>query len=571
MKRYFTTDKTGDSVEVDRETALELIRIGKKKAEDFEVEDNEEQPMQEGPSKPEQNAPPETIGKRIAGAAFPRTMKAAEEGEEYPIFSGILDAASLPGRALMGAASALGQEGEGLVGRLLASTGRTQSTSNFLPVRLASDVLRAPETVLIPGVASAAGRVAGAGAQLLKSPAIRAGVTEAGRVAGEGYVSGVAAGNSEGRGFSFPGAVVGAAPGAAFGAKTVLDAPAVAAYREMTQPEISKALYSVFMPNKTMSQGSPILRSPKAFEEQLFKPSEYADAPMKDVQDWEGLESGIREKVSGIAKKELEATSSDAFSQKVPVSRVVSEVKGKPGKSYADKKKMRSQTITLENNLKEPLYDIIDQAASVNGVPLTDAEILQIISDIESGVYEGQISIRDLVKMKKDLNAIAKENGKYKGDRVDRGAAQAYDSAYQSVNQVIRDLLPETPETQAYFSANRAYAQTIPFREALENRFQVLQNLKSPDQTSVGRVENMIETALTSKKGSVKDALTKKTPPRVTIGNAWQLYQSSPAMVAAAEKAAQQGGLGYTGGMASRFAPMLLRRGYDASQEEEEE
>lgn len=518
-----------------------------------------------------QKAAPETIGKRIAGAAFPRTMKAAEEGEEYPIVSGILDAASLPGRSLMGAASAFGQEGEGLGGRFLASTGRTQSTSNYLPVRIASDVLRAPESLLIPGVASVAGRVAGAGAQLLKSPAIRAGVTEAGRVAGEGYVSGVAAGNNEGRGFSVPGAVVGAAPGAAFGAKTVLDAPAVAAYRGMTQPEISKALYSTFKPNKTMSQGSPILKSPEAFEEQLFKPSEYGDAPMKDVQDWADLESGIRGKVSGIAKKELEATSGDEFSQVIPSGRVIKEVKGQPEKRYKSGALLLSEMEDLNANLKLPLSDVIDRIATEAGVPATQEQVQNVLKGVDLGRFTKNVSIRDLVKLKKDLNRAAKEAGKYKGDRADRGKAQAYDVAFDAVNQVIRDVLPETPGTQAFYGASRAYAQVLPFREALKDRFQALQNLKSPDQTSVGRMESMIETALTSKKGSVKDALTKKMPPKVTIENAWQLYQSSPAMVAAAKKAAQQGGLGYTGGMASRFAPMLLRRGYDASQKEEEE
>lgn len=39
MKRYYTTDKNGDSVEVDQATARELVRIGKKRPEDFEVED----------------------------------------------------------------------------------------------------------------------------------------------------------------------------------------------------------------------------------------------------------------------------------------------------------------------------------------------------------------------------------------------------------------------------------------------------------------------------------------------------------------------------------------------------
>ena len=547
----------------------ELLQLSDAEFSEFEaLEKQAAQGGQKQAPKAKKKAP-ESMGKRIAGAALPRTMAAAEAGDEYPIISGVLDAASLPGRAVMGAASALGQEGEGLGGRLLASTGRTQSTSSFLPVRIASDVLRAPESLLIPGVASAAGRVAGAGAQLLKSPALRAVATEGGRLAGEGYVSGVAAGNNEGRGFSPVGAAAGVLPGAAFGAKTVLDAPAVAAYREMTQPEISKALYSVFKPNKTMSKGSPILESPQAFEEQLFKASEYGDAPMMGVKDWADLESGIRGKVSGIAKKELEATSGDEFSQVIPSGRVIKEVKGQPEKRYKSGELMLSEMEEMNANLQLPLSDVIDRIATEAGVPATQEQVQSVLKGVDLGSLTKNVSIRDLVKLKKDLNRAAKKAGKYKGDRVDRGRAQAYDVAFDAVNQVIRDVLPETPATQAFYGASRAYAQILPFREAFKDRFQALQNLKAPDQTSVGRMESMMETALTGKKGSVKDALTKKTPPRVTIENAWDLYQSSPAMVKAAEEAAKQGGLGYTGGIASRFAPMLIRKAYADSQARE--
>ena len=44
MKKYYTTDKKGDIVEVDKETALELINMGKKTIDDFEIEEIEDTP-----------------------------------------------------------------------------------------------------------------------------------------------------------------------------------------------------------------------------------------------------------------------------------------------------------------------------------------------------------------------------------------------------------------------------------------------------------------------------------------------------------------------------------------------
>lgn len=53
-KRYFTTTKSGEEVEVDQDIARELVALGKKKPEDFEIEETDDIPIAPTPVDPQQ-------------------------------------------------------------------------------------------------------------------------------------------------------------------------------------------------------------------------------------------------------------------------------------------------------------------------------------------------------------------------------------------------------------------------------------------------------------------------------------------------------------------------------------
>lgn len=112
MKRYYTTTKTGESVEVPQDLAKQLVKMGKKKPEDFEIEDVPDEPTasaapvasvapaQADPAPQEQKTP------SLLEATFPRSTSPearADGGWMEPPraslrFAG--DVATLPGRAL---------------------------------------------------------------------------------------------------------------------------------------------------------------------------------------------------------------------------------------------------------------------------------------------------------------------------------------------------------------------------------------------------------------------------------------------------------------------------------------
>lgn len=114
-KRYYTTTKTGEEVEVDEALAKQLVAQGKKQPSDFQIEEDEITPSTQSVSSPSAYASEmrdraksdyeeevrnlknqETQEKY--GMYFPRTVKA----ETFPqaLGAAVLDASSLPGRAI---------------------------------------------------------------------------------------------------------------------------------------------------------------------------------------------------------------------------------------------------------------------------------------------------------------------------------------------------------------------------------------------------------------------------------------------------------------------------------------
>lgn len=79
MKRYYTTTKTGESVEVPQDLAKQLVKMGKKKPEDFEIEDVPDAPAEPAapaaPVAPTQavQAPQEQKVPTLLEAIFPRS------------------------------------------------------------------------------------------------------------------------------------------------------------------------------------------------------------------------------------------------------------------------------------------------------------------------------------------------------------------------------------------------------------------------------------------------------------------------------------------------------------------
>ncbi len=103
-KRYFTTDKIGDTVEVDQELARQLVAQGKKTPADFEIEDDG-QPAAPAPAT---TAPPKEVGSLEAIA--PSFLSASQGGQGYAgrTWGAAKDLLSLPLRTVAGAGSALG-------------------------------------------------------------------------------------------------------------------------------------------------------------------------------------------------------------------------------------------------------------------------------------------------------------------------------------------------------------------------------------------------------------------------------------------------------------------------------
>ena len=74
MKRYYTTTKTGENVEVPQELARQLVQMGKKKPEDFQVEDEPDEP-----------APAPVTAQAQPQAVAPHPVAQAQANSEPPV------------------------------------------------------------------------------------------------------------------------------------------------------------------------------------------------------------------------------------------------------------------------------------------------------------------------------------------------------------------------------------------------------------------------------------------------------------------------------------------------------
>ncbi len=116
-KRYYTTTKSGEEVEVDEILAKQLVAQGKKKVEDFEIEEYES-PSETQITTPVQSKPEyakDWLQKKnptVIETIFPRASK---EGTNIvqKAFGGLLDVTSIPGRTV---ASVIGAAGSKLGG-----------------------------------------------------------------------------------------------------------------------------------------------------------------------------------------------------------------------------------------------------------------------------------------------------------------------------------------------------------------------------------------------------------------------------------------------------------------------
>jgi len=109
-KRYYTTTKSGEEVEVDEILAKQLVAQGKKKVEDFEIEEYESPSEMRSRAKSEYETDVRNLENQANiekyGAFFPR----AARSETIPqmIGGGVLDIASAPGRFAVGAVAGTG-------------------------------------------------------------------------------------------------------------------------------------------------------------------------------------------------------------------------------------------------------------------------------------------------------------------------------------------------------------------------------------------------------------------------------------------------------------------------------
>ena len=90
MKRYYTNDKRGELVEVDSSLARELVRSGKRRPEDFQIEDLPGEPEQATvPAAPRVETPFTNYGNRV-------NAQAARLGSKKQKAAAIIDQGSRP-------------------------------------------------------------------------------------------------------------------------------------------------------------------------------------------------------------------------------------------------------------------------------------------------------------------------------------------------------------------------------------------------------------------------------------------------------------------------------------------
>lgn len=192
-KRYYTTTKSGEEVEVDEILAKQLVAQGKKKVEDFEIEEYESPSEMRSRAKSEYETDVAAIKQQdvmdrqnqnpIMSSIYPRASKAENVAQMFG--GGVLDVTSLPGRAaaalIGGAATGLGEkfigDGEFLnpaldeASQIFGRKGGNEY-AGFVP-RMAESIVKDP---LMPVTISTGGLMAGIGKLapklVSKSPAI---------------------------------------------------------------------------------------------------------------------------------------------------------------------------------------------------------------------------------------------------------------------------------------------------------------------------------------------------------------------------------------------------------------
>lgn len=107
-RKYYTTTKSGEEVEVDYELAKQLIASGKKTPSDFEIEEYDSVDIKSDIKPKMVDTPEMSSYDEVVSGILPRIY---QSDENLGINFG-KDVASLPGRALWSAGSALGQLGK---------------------------------------------------------------------------------------------------------------------------------------------------------------------------------------------------------------------------------------------------------------------------------------------------------------------------------------------------------------------------------------------------------------------------------------------------------------------------
>jgi hypothetical protein len=226
MKRYYTTTKTGESVEVPQDLAKQLVKMGKKKPEDFEIEEVPDEPT--APAAPTASvapapaaqAPQEPKTPSLLEATFPRSTSPearADGGWMEPPraslrFAG--DVATLPGRALRALVGPQSEEEKQTAGagnlflRSLAQTELPEGTN--IGNRLTYGMLMSPAAVAtapLKGGALPVAATMAAGNQAMNW-------AEGKPLSGTQFVTETALGTGIGKALQGVGSLAAAAPGA---------------------------------------------------------------------------------------------------------------------------------------------------------------------------------------------------------------------------------------------------------------------------------------------------------------------------------------------------------------------
>lgn len=502
---------------------------------------------------------------REAEAILPRTVKRYEETGEISPWQYTQDAFSIPGRTLMGVASAYAKEGPEYGDRFIKSLGRTEadfSKGNMVP-NFAESIIRDPSTPISLG----AGRLFGMAAsklpkvlEILKHPGWARGIEnmtrnaniarEATQIAGESAIN--AFSNPEGE-FSPAGAVlgaVGATPGAA---KVIKDAPA---WSRVTSPSgVVEDLRNIMKPSYTMRAANKDALGADRLEEVIFSPSEYGGPLIEDIKDWNSLQDRIQTRLHDIAKKETDALSGKEFSKAVPADDVIAQAI--KARKRIPAKYGQTDREALANELRSPFYDVYSEVVDKTelGKKGDKDAVNKLFDDMfEGGQLEGDygtVLLSDVVSARKKLINAAKNRGKFsRADKSLSDAADAYTLSYQQLGDYIKSNIPEGPNATSYQKTQRDYAKLLPWRDALDQRITgALGTKQRRDQTELGRLGLLGESL----------GLFKEMPEKVDIDNAWELYKRYGKEFGKRENIKEKGSVGTKTGDASRIASQIVR------------